>query len=212
MVVTVFGATGQVGRRIVQYALAQGMHVRAFGRNVNNLIDPDLQNEKLQAIKGSVFDDNEVLGAVTGSDAVLSALGGGFDGTDKTRSLGMKKIVAQMNKAGVQRIVALGGSGVLDAPGGGYVLDEPEYPAEFLPVGREHLQAFLHLKNSNLEWTFVCSPTILDEDKTEHYNVSISVSPNSDKHEITAGDLAHFMVKELQQPEHVRERVGISAV
>ncbi|MBC7589073.1 MAG: NAD(P)H-binding protein, partial [Chitinophagaceae bacterium] len=114
MVITIFGATGQVGKRAVYQALAEGHTVKAFGRNVDNLIDEDLRNQNFEAIKGHVFDEADVLHAVTGSHAVLSTLGGSIDGIDKTRSLGMKNIIFQMQRAGVKRIVALGGSGVLN--------------------------------------------------------------------------------------------------
>lgn len=212
MTITVFGATGQVGKKIVDYALAKGHKVRAFGRNVTGLIDEDLRSDQLEAIRGSVFNADEIFDAVKGADAVLSALGGAFDGTDKTRSLGIKNIVAQMQKAGVERVVALGNTAVLNAPGGGYILDEPDFPDEFLPVGREHLQAFLHLKNSNLNWTFVCSPEIKDEDATEHYITSNDYLPNPNKGYITTGDLAHFMITEAEKPTHTHHRVGISAI
>jgi len=39
MIITVFGATGQAGKRIVSMALAKGYTVRAFGRNIEGLID-----------------------------------------------------------------------------------------------------------------------------------------------------------------------------
>lgn len=52
MIITVFGATGQVGRFLVSLALAKGHTVRAFGRNVEDLIDHDLDNDALIAIKG----------------------------------------------------------------------------------------------------------------------------------------------------------------
>jgi hypothetical protein len=211
MLITVFGATGQVGKRIVSYALAKGFTVRAFGRNVTELIDADLQNDKLEAIKGSVFDAEEVLHAIQGSDAVLSALGGAFDGTDKTRSLGIKTIVKQMQTAGVKRIVALGGSGVLSAPDGGFLIDQPGYPAEFLPVGKEHLQAYLHLKDSALNWTFVCSPEIKDAERTGNFVTNNTYPPIGDRQIITAGDLADFMIKEAELSQHLQQRVGISA-
>lgn len=211
MIITVFGATGQVGKRIVRYALATGHTVRAFGRNITQLIDADLRNDKLEAIKGAVFDANEVYNAVYGADAVLSALGGSFDGSDKARSLGIKNIAAQMEKAGVQRIVALGNTAVLSAPDGTYLIDQPNFPKEYLPVAREHLQAFLYLKESMLDYTFVCSSDIKDEDATEKYIVSENYPPVPDKHYINAGDLAHFMVNEAQNSDHLRKRVGISA-
>ena len=137
MIITVFGATGQVGKYIVQLALAEGHIVRAFGRNVTSLIDSDLRNDKLETFQGYVFNETDVFNAVKGADAVLSALGGDFSGEDKTRSLGMKNIIAQMEKAKVKRIIALGGLGILNKDEESLRIDDPEYPAEYLPVGHE---------------------------------------------------------------------------
>ncbi len=96
MTVTIFGATGMVGKYLVTQALAAGFKVIAFGRNIEKLIDTDLSNQSLVAIKGYVFDEDEVFNALKDSDAVLSALGGGYDGIDKTRTLGIKNIIKQM--------------------------------------------------------------------------------------------------------------------
>lgn len=211
MTITVFGATGQVGKRVVRYALDKGHTVRAFGRNITKLIDEDLANDKLEAIRGHLFDKDEVFDAVEGVDAVISVIGGSFDGSDKARSLGMKNIAEQMQKAGVERIIALGGMGVLSDAAGNYLLDAPDYPQQYLPVGREHLQAYLHLKESNLQWTFVCSPDIKDEPATGKFMVSDTHPPQPNKYQITAGDLALFMINEAQECKHVKQRVGISA-
>ncbi len=143
MTITVFGATGQVGRRVVSQALAIGHTVKAFSRNIEGLIDKDLANDKFEAIQGHLFDEEEVLNAIKGSDAVISTLGGSFDGTDKTRSLGIKNIIAQMQVASVKRIVSLGGMGVLSAEDGSYLIDASDYPQLYKPVGMEHLQAYL---------------------------------------------------------------------
>ena len=139
MIITVFGATGKVGKRIIQMALASGNKVRAFGRNMEGLIDEDLRNENFTAIKGYVFSKGDVFDAVNGCDAVLSALGGAFDGEDKTRSLGMKNIIAQMQKTGIKRIIAIGGSGVLEDDDFGYILNNPKYPELYRPAAMEYL-------------------------------------------------------------------------
>jgi putative NADH-flavin reductase len=211
MVITVFGATGMVGKRVVSYALAKGYSVRAFGRNVTTLIDTALRDAKLDSIKGSVFDKDEVLKAVNGADAVISVLGGGADGVDKTRSLGMKNIVAQMQKAGIKRIVALGNSAVLSTPDGQFAVNQPGYPQQYLAVGREHLDAYLQLDDAPLDWTFVCAPTINDEVETGLYITSDTYPPKPNKNFIAAGDLAHFIVDEAEKSQHLKQRVGISA-
>ena len=210
MTITVFGATGQVGLRIVRQALAKGYKVKAFGRHIEDMIDEDLRNENFQAIKGYVFDEKEVLDAVTGSNVVFSALGGSVDGTDKTRSLGIKNIITQMEKAGVRRIIAVGGMGVLSADADTFILDTPGYPEIYLPVGREHLKAYFFLKGSSLDWTFVCPPDIKNEEATGLFYTSADYPPEKNNYRITAGDLALFMLNEAVENRYIHHRVGIS--
>jgi hypothetical protein len=211
MIITVFGATGQVGKYVVNLALANNFIVKAFGRNIESLIDADMQSHhQLQAIKGYVFDETEVLNAVKGSDAVVSVLGGSFDGTDKTRSLGIKNIIEQMQKAKVKRIIALGGLGILNSDENSLLIDSPTYPEQYLPVGKEHLEAYEFLKNSTLDWTFVCAPDILNADANDKYIVSADYPPTPNKYQINAGNIAAFMLNELKKNEYIHHRVGIS--
>lgn len=104
MTITIFGSTSLVGKQLVKQALAKDYSVTAFDRNIEHLIDMDLRNEKFEAIKGYVFDKNEVFNAVENSNAIVSCLGGSKDGTDKSRSLGMKNIIDAMQKAKRKKI------------------------------------------------------------------------------------------------------------
>ena len=205
----VFGATGQVGIQLVKQALWRGHSVKAYGRNVYEM---DVENDNLEKIKGGLFDASDILHAVKGTDAVLSAIGGAFDGSDKARSLGMKTIIAQMQKAGVHRIVALGNMSILNFDEDSLILDQKDYPEEYLPVGNEHRKAYEYLKSSLLNWTFVCSPDILNEGPTGNYITTKDYPPQPNKNRINAGDLAQFMLNELEKNEYVKSRVGISAL
>ncbi len=208
MIVTVFGATGMVGQQLVKQALYMGFTVKAFGRNVFTTELPDTKN--LELVQGALFDEKEVRNAIKGSDAVLSALGGATDGADKTRSLGMKNIVGQMEKAGVNRIVAVGGLGVLTDASGRLLMDDENYPAEYKAVGLEHLKAFRALEASALRWTFVCPPNIKPADVTGLYTTAGNEPPIDNKYYINSGDLAMFMLKELTDNKYIQQRVGIS--
>ena len=126
------------------------------------------------------------------------------------RSLGMKNIVAAMKDAGVKRIVALGGLGVLNATNDTYLIDQPGYPEEYKPVGREHLLAYEYLKASNLDWTFVCSPNIENHTASGRYTTNANYPPSPDNGYITAGDLAAFMLQEITSNHYKNKRVGIS--
>jgi uncharacterized protein len=208
MQVIIFGATGQVGLQLVKQSLWKGYKVKAFGRNV---FDITIENENLELVKGALFDEAEVLNALKNCDAVLSALGGGFDGSDKTRSLGMKNIVKQMEKSGCKRIIAIGGTGVLNAAEEGKLLmDMPEFAKEYLPVSGEHIAAYETLKKSTTNWTFVCPPEIKNEEATGIFNAVADYLPTPNQHRISAGDLALFMLNELEKNEYVKMRVGIS--
>lgn len=208
MIVTIFGATGMVGKELIRHCQAKGYQVRAFGRNIESMIDEDLRDDDLTVIKGSVFDDSDIAKAIKGADAVLSALGGSMDGTDKTRSLGMKKIAEQMKKIGVRRIVGVGGLGVLNAEDGRMLMDHDDYPKQYLAVGMEHRKAYEVLAASNLDWTFVCPPNILPKEATG--KIITKADEPTGGWEINAGDLALFMVLELSRNEYQHHRVGIS--
>lgn len=210
MRITVFGATGQVGKRVVQQALNKDYAVTAFGRNVESLIDQDQVNKNLTAQKGYLFDEKDVAKAIDQADIVISVLGGSSDGSDKTRSLGIKQIITQMQKKGKKRIIALGGMGVLNASDNTLLLHAEDYPAEYLAVGMEHLKAFESLLASNLDWTFFCPADIHDQDETGMYITSVNYAPDPNHYRINAGDLAMEMLKSAANQEHIQERVGIS--
>ena len=208
MILTIFGATGMVGIHVVKQALHMGHTVKAFGRNVFTSGLPE--HENLVQVQGALFDKNEVQNAIKGSDAVISVLGGAFDGADKTRSLGMKNIVEQMQKNGVKRIVALGGMGILLDQENKLLLDGQDYPKQFIPVGMEHLKAYEYLKNSSLDWTFVCPPDILNAEVTGIMFTSAEHLPVPNNYKIATGDLAMFMLNELTKNKYLQTRVGIS--
>ncbi len=208
MKIIIFGATGMVGKYLVKQALYNGYSVKAYGRNVFTENLP--KDDNLELVQGALFDGGQVLKAIKGCDAVLSALGGGADGSDKTRSLGMKNIVEQMEKAGVQRIVAIGGMGLLNAPDDTLLIDQESYPQQYVAVGREHQKALGFLQASKLNWTMVCPPDIIEADATGMFHSNADYPPTTNNYKINAGDLALFMLKELQQNEFQKKRVGIS--
>lgn len=210
MLITVFGATGRVGSRCVQMALAKGYKVRAFGRDITKWIDKDLRDENFEAIKGYVFDEQEVFDAIRGCNVVLSALGGAINGEDKTRSLGIKNIITQMQQAGIKRIITVGSQGILNDDKYEYRMKNPGYPAVFRAVSEEHFEAYTYLRNSGLDWTIVCPPEILNSDATGEYTVSVDYPPVPNRMKVAAGDIALCMLNEITENKYLYKRIGIS--
>lgn len=208
MKVIVFGATGNVGKQLVKLALYNGHQVKAFARNV---FTEDLpKDDNLELIQGALFDEKEVYKALKDCDAVLSALGGATDGSDKTRSLGIKNIGKQMEKAGIKRIITVGGAGILEDEYGKLLMDDEEFPPQFIAVSEEHKKAWQFLKESSLQWTMVCPFMIKDGEPTGVFNASIDVAPLLDNTSILSGDLALFMLNEITKNEFVGSRVSLA--
>ncbi|MEO5890914.1 MAG: SDR family oxidoreductase [Ferruginibacter sp.] len=208
MQIIIFGATGLVGKELVKQALFNGHQVKAFGRNIFTADLPS--DDKLELVQGALFDEGQVYKAIKGCDAVLAAVGGDTTGADLSRSLGMKNIVSCMQKAGVKRIVTVGGIGILDADEETLLMDSPEFPAKLFPVSKEYLKAYEYLKASDLDWTIVCAPDITDSEATGHFITAGDHLPVPDSNRIIAGDLALFMLNELEKKEFTKHRVGIS--
>lgn len=210
MIITIFGATGQVGLQLIHQALAKKYTVRAFGRNVESLIDKDLRDDNFIAIKGYVFDEKDVFNAIDGCNAVISCLGGGIDGLDKTRSLGTKNIITQMQKANVKRFTGIGGFGVLNSSIiDGLIMNEDEFPEIFKAVSLEHLQVWQQLQISPLEYSFICSPTIISDRNITQYITSKNFAPHPNSMVINSGNLAHCLLQSVIENSFVHNKIGI---
>ena len=64
MNITIFGATGMVGKHVVRQALAKGIKANAFGRNIEKLIDADLND------KNSIIPKSRILSQLSAKNAV----------------------------------------------------------------------------------------------------------------------------------------------
>ena len=115
-----------------------------------------------------------------------------------------------MKNAAVNRIIAIGGKGCLTGDDEKLIMDSSNFPPEYLPVSHEHLKAYEYLKESGLAWTFVCPPDIINDGPTGIFTTAAGQMPAACSDTIHAGDLALFMLKELDKNDFVHSRVGIS--
>src|SRR5829696_7051963 len=106
MRLTVFGATGGVGRHVVTQALDRGDQVTAYVRNPAKL---DIGHPELTVIAGELTDRDAVGQAVGGADAVISALGPSLDrkATGTPLVAGTRTIIEVMQAEGVERYIGM---------------------------------------------------------------------------------------------------------
>lgn len=103
------GATGHVGRIIVQQALQQGHRVTALVRHPEKLT---VSSPNLTIQQGSVRDPATIAAAMTGADAVLSALGHNSLKTSDVQTAATRAVLANLTPR--QRFITLTGVGVGD--------------------------------------------------------------------------------------------------
>jgi hypothetical protein len=108
MKICIFGADGRTGVEVVNYAKSQGFEIVAFVySNTSNKYLP----EGITIKSGNVMDYDSVRDAVSGCNAVISALGH-IKGSDPLmQTKGITNITKAMKESGIRRILSLTGTG-----------------------------------------------------------------------------------------------------
>ena len=115
-VVTVFGGTGFVGRRIVRHLRLHGFHVRVASRHPDRghaQRRPD--DQQLQSIKADVHDARSVVDALADAYGVVNAVSlyveQGRETFHSVHVEAAQRVAAQAQRAGVKRLVHVSGIG-----------------------------------------------------------------------------------------------------
>ena len=204
MKVILFGATGLAGSAILTEMLKGGHKVTAFVRTPSKIKE---QHTALQVVQGDVLNDANVLEAIRGNLAVVSAISEGTTITNHTQSRGNSIIIKAMQQLGLQRIVCMGSTGILQLNENQLIRDV-SYPQAYYPLSEEQFNVFQQLQKSGLQWTQVCPPLILDQPADGKYLTKASYKPLG-KDEVSAGNIGAFIAKELTENKYLQARVGI---
>ena len=221
MRLTIFAPTGGIGRHLVEQALAAGHEVTAVARNPRNLpaavriVTADL----------SAPDPAVLASAVDGADAVLSGLGPRKPRSPEgITSRGTRAIVAAMQATHVRRLVVVSAAPVGTVPSPG----QPEPPKHDPGDGffMRHLgsrfagamfpehYADLALmedivRESGLDWTISRPPKLNDKPLTGHYRIAYGRNIRGG-FSVPRADVAHHMLRVLDQPETIKQVIGIA--
>jgi len=208
MKLLIFGATGSIGRQLVQQALEQGHLVTAFVRNPAKL---DIQHADLRIVQGDVMDLALVEQAVQNQDAVLCALGSGQKKTGTVRSEGTRNMIRAMEQAGVRRLICQTTLGVEESWGNlnffwkyimfGFLLRQ---------VYADHVKQEEYVKQSHLDWIIVRPGAFVDGDRTHNYRHGFPGTDKTSKLKISRADVADFMLQQLSDDSYLHKTPAVS--
>ncbi len=208
MNVLIFGATGPLGRRIVEAALAAGHHVTAFVRTPGRL-GPQ---PGLREVTGDVLDARAVAAAVPGHDAVISALGHSRP-APKGHDLhpGASHIIEAMKTARVSRLIWISSHGVGDSQGhSGFLFEHIVVPlllrAEF--ADKERQEALVTA--SDLDWTVVRPARLTNGPLTRRLRAGPRLRI-SIRDSVSRAEVADFALTELVHGDHLLSAPTIAA-
>jgi putative NADH-flavin reductase len=201
--IAVLGASGRVGRRVVERALAQGDTVVAQTREAARLSD------LADRVEVQAFDPRDraaLRGFVAGADAVVFTLGT-RPGATTLFSEVTTSLIAAMREAGVRRLIAVTGVGAGDTRGhGGFVYDRIVFPLITRKLYRDKDRQEALIADSGLDWTLVRPAPFHDRPAKGPLQVVEEIGPDTVLRRITPDEVAQFVVDQLASDAYLHQR------
>lgn len=206
MKIVVFGATGTVGRHIVDRALLQGHEVTAFARNAASVT---LRHPRLTVIEGDVMLAGDVLSAIVGQEAVIVALGAGRNGT--VRSVGTQHVVDAMKRQGVSRLIVQSTLGAGDSwPALNFFWKRIMFGLLLRPAFADHQRQEEIVAASDLDWTLVRPSAFTDGPATNQYSHGFAPTMKGLALKVSRLDVAGFVLQQLTDRTYLNRAANLS--
>ncbi|WP_335984025.1 NAD(P)-dependent oxidoreductase [Streptomyces sp. CA2R106] len=215
--ITLFGATGMIGSRVLGEALDRGHDVLAVVRDPSKLTRT---HAALRIVAGDVLDPASVAGAAGGRDVVVSAVGGGHGdgaGHRATAEPSARSLVAGLRSLGggnvAPRLIVVGGAGALRTSDGRLLWDTEGLPEPLVQIMHAHGAALDHLRTvGDVRWT-VISPSALvgPGSRTGTYRSALDdlLVGEDGTSRISAEDFAVAVVDEIEHGRHLNTRFTV---
>ena len=199
--IAIIGATGRAGSQLLEEALRRGHTVTAIARNTDKIgVRPGVTAKQVDALDAQALEQ-----AIRGNDVVISAA--------HFATLPPEAVINPVKKAGVKRLLVVGGAGSLLLPGGSRVIDSPGFPEEYkaeASAGSVFLDTLRQEKD--LDWTFLSpSAEFVETARTGKFRLGrdeLLVSSEG-RSWISFADFAIALIDEVETPKHSRQRFTI---
>lgn len=212
MRITVFGAGGSVGSRVVAEAVQRGHEVTAVARDPARARDlPELAVVR----QGDATDVEQVARLAAGQDVVVGATRPA-PGREHELVAAARALLAGTRQAGT-RLILVGGAATLTVPAtGALVVDDPELVTEewraiALACADQHEAC---RADDGADWTYLSPPAVLAPGtRTGSYRRGrdeLLVDADG-RSAISIEDFALALLDEAEHPRHLRARFTVAA-
>jgi putative NADH-flavin reductase len=201
MRIIVFGANGRQGSRLVQEALDRGHEVTAVVRSEDRAADVD---PRAQVVVGDALDAGRVADVAAGHDVALNA-------TRARHADIARALLDGLSRAGVRRLIIVGGASSLEVAPGVRLFDTPEFRDEWKPEaasGNESLAVY-RSADTDVVWTYVSPGALLEPgERTGSYRTGGEqlLVTDDGRSVISMEDFAVALLDEAERPQHPNQR------
>lgn len=207
MKIALLGASGRIGQRITQEALARGHEIEALVRDPATL---PIERQHLSVARVDLFDSQSIAQAITGADVVVNATGAHGINPHVFYVTSTQAVIEGVRCAGGdKRLIVVGGAGSLEVAPGVHYVDTPEFSAAARPTSSAQLETLELLRASDIAWTFFSpSATIAPGRRTGAYRLGTTqlLRDDSGKSYISMEDYAVALLDEIERPRFIRQQ------
>jgi putative NADH-flavin reductase len=206
MRIVVLGASGGVGRLVVDEALKRRHEVTALARTPEKLGD---LATRIAVVQGDALDARAIESAASGQDAVIYALGAGNVRQTTLFSDSTRILLTAMQRYGLRRLICVTGVGAGETKGhGGFLYDRILYPLFTKGIYADKDKQETLIRDSQTAWTIV-RPAPFRHKKPPGILQVVTDVDDVTLRRISRLEVAEFLVEELEQNRYVRQSVFI---
>ncbi len=211
MKIAVFGATGWIGGTIANEALSRGHHVTAIVRDPARL---QITHEHLNTVVGDAANPDSIAAAVAGHDAVVASISGRRDSHPAVVPEAAQALLQGLPRAGVKRLVWVGGASSLEVAPGLRLVDTPEFPDDWKVEALPQVEALeiFRSSDSEVDWSFFSPAAMIEPgQRTGIFRLGGDqlITDEKGNSRISVEDYAVALINELENPAHSRKRFTV---
>ncbi len=201
----IFGATGGIGRLLVEQALGAGHAVTVLVRTPATFL---VQDERMMVLQGDVRDLAAVQSAVTGQDALLSALGSNQRGPVSVCTDGIQSILTAMDRSHVRRLLVVSAYGATESHHRNLYNLLLWTSLKEKMVDKERMEHLI--MHSDVDWTLVRPSFLTNGPRTQQYRSAPDLHMHLTSH-ISRADVADCLLHSLTDTTSIRKALTLTA-